>query len=89
MPEGAEELARSNACTQAFRLGDAAWGIQFHAEVTHDQVEGWLREDHRKLPRRVDELREETRERIDAWNELGRTLSGTFLELAERVAAPA
>ncbi len=34
LPEGAVELARSAACTQAFRLGDACWGVQFHPEVT-------------------------------------------------------
>src|SRR5581483_9151050 len=34
VPAGAEELATSSVCTQAFRLGDTAWGIQFHAEVT-------------------------------------------------------
>ena len=30
------ELARSAVCTQAFRVGERAWGIQFHAEVTLD-----------------------------------------------------
>src|SRR5207248_1651768 len=39
LPGGAVELAQSAACTQAFRLGDSAWGIQFHAEVTLPQVE--------------------------------------------------
>jgi GMP synthase (glutamine-hydrolysing) len=39
VPGGGFELARSAACTQAFRLGESAWGIQFHAEVTLAQVE--------------------------------------------------
>ena len=34
LPAAAEELARSARCNQAYRLGEAAWGIQFHAEVT-------------------------------------------------------
>ena len=34
LPRGGTPLARSAACLQAYRLGDAAWGIQFHAEVT-------------------------------------------------------
>ena len=33
-PSGAQVLARSDRCTQAFRLGDMAWGVQFHPEVT-------------------------------------------------------
>ena len=41
-PAGAVELARSPACTQAFRLGDTCWGVQFHPEVTRTQLDGWL-----------------------------------------------
>ena len=32
-PPSAEVLATSAVCVQAYRLADAAWGIQFHAEV--------------------------------------------------------
>jgi GMP synthase (glutamine-hydrolysing) len=91
LPGGAVELATSNSCTQAFRLGDSAWGIQFHAEVTLPQVEDWLRhevedEDREHLPA---DLLETTRARIDGWNELGRALCGSFVEAAERVAVAA
>jgi GMP synthase (glutamine-hydrolysing) len=90
LPGGAVELARSSRCTQAFRLGDSAWGIQFHAEVTLEQVESWLEhevedEDREHLP---PDLLETTRERIEQWNELGRMLCGSFVDAAERVAAP-
>src|SRR6266496_4741819 len=34
IPGGAQELARSERCTQAFRLGERVWGVQFHPEVT-------------------------------------------------------
>lgn len=27
---------------QGFRLGDRAWGVQFHPEVTLDQLKGWI-----------------------------------------------
>jgi GMP synthase (glutamine-hydrolysing) len=78
LPTGAVELARSDSCTQAFRLGDAV-GIQFHAEVTESQVSRWLAED----PDDVDDaeaLRAATRERIAGWNELGRSLCRRFLD---------
>jgi len=89
IPAGAVELARSPVCTQAFRLGDRAWGIQFHAEVTQEQIESWADEDESELPMSRDELVEQTRERIADWNELGRGLCASFLEVADRVGAPA
>ncbi len=89
LPAGANELARSESCTQAFRLGERVWGIQFHAEVTEDQIESWVHEDEREVPQGRDALLEETKERIAEWNELGQSVCGAFLEAAERVAASA
>ena len=89
LPGGAEELARSEVCTQAFRLGDSAWGIQFHAEVSEDQVERWVAEDEREVPILPAELLAQTREKIGEWNELGSGLCGAFVEVAERVRAAA
>ena len=82
------ELARSRACTQAFRLGEACWGVQFHPEVTQVQVEGWIA-DTDDPPPDPDRLLAETRERITGWNELGRTLCRSFLDAAERLLARA
>jgi hypothetical protein len=43
LPTGAELLAGNDNCpTQAFRVGEAAWGIQFHLEVTTEAVDGFL-----------------------------------------------
>jgi GMP synthase-like glutamine amidotransferase len=89
LPGGSEELARSSVCTQAYRLGDRAWGAQFHAEVTRPQIADWLSEPERKTPVPREQLLAETDERIEAWNALGRTLCGTFVEVAERSAVPA
>jgi GMP synthase (glutamine-hydrolysing) len=80
LPAGAVELARNEICTQAFRLGESAWGVQFHPEVTLAQVESWANEDE-PVP---DDLLDETRERIGAWNELGKSLCDAFVEVAER-----
>ena len=77
LPAGAVELARSTVCTQAFRLG-RAWGVQFHPEVRAAQVEAWLSEDPDDVPD-PQALREATRKRIDAWNDLGRNLCAAFL----------
>jgi GMP synthase (glutamine-hydrolysing) len=88
VPAGAVELARSEACTQAFRLGETCWGVQFHPEVTQTQLDGWLLDTEDPAPD-AESLRAETPAKIDRWNELGRTLCGAFLEAAERVLARA
>jgi GMP synthase (glutamine-hydrolysing) len=87
LPAGAVELARNELCTQGFRLGEEAWGVQFHPEVTLAQVESWIGEED-DLPVDAAALLAETRARIGVWNELGRGLCTGFVEAAERVAAP-
>jgi GMP synthase (glutamine-hydrolysing) len=87
-PPGAEALALGAGRVDAFRLGDA-WGIQFHAEVTAEIVEGWLA-DHTADPDAVaagfdpEPVREQTAERIARSNELGGALFGAFLDRASR-----
>jgi GMP synthase-like glutamine amidotransferase len=83
LPQRAEELARSARCNQAYRLGEAAWGVQFHPEVTMEIVQSWL-DDEEDFPTDLDRasFAAETKRRIGAWNELGRALCGSFLELA-------
>ncbi|MBO1902163.1 type 1 glutamine amidotransferase [Leucobacter weissii] len=42
LPPGAELLASSPACTnQAYRLGERAWGLQFHPEALGEAAEKW------------------------------------------------
>jgi GMP synthase (glutamine-hydrolysing) len=82
VPDGGVELARSPVATQAFRLADHAWGIQFHAEVTRSMIESWVAEESGELPMPGSELLAETDTRIGPWNEAGRRLCGAFLEAA-------
>ena len=88
LPAGAAALARSANCLEAFRVGDAAWGIQFHAEVTGEDFDAWL-DDYGSDPDAVranidwTALRMRTHDRIEAWNRLGRNLVGRFLETAK------
>ena len=48
-PPGAEVLARSPVCVQAYRVGEPAWGIQFHAEVSAADAAHWI-DDYRADP---------------------------------------
>ena len=42
MPPAAVPLARNAAGNQAYRIGTAAWGLQFHIEVDRRTVEWWV-----------------------------------------------
>jgi GMP synthase (glutamine-hydrolysing) len=46
LPDGAELLASSDRYrVQAFRVGEVAWGLQFHVEATVEMVSEWARAD--------------------------------------------
>ncbi|MDP9189558.1 MAG: type 1 glutamine amidotransferase [Actinomycetota bacterium] len=86
-PSGSVVLARSEQCAQAFRIGEAAWGVQFHAEVSLTDAEHWIAdwrsdEDALRVGLDAEALGAETAKAISAWNELGRGMAGRFLEAA-------
>ena len=86
-PGGAVALAESPVCVQAYRLDGSAWGIQFHAEVSAADAADWIRDYHTdedavRIGLDPDVFAAETRERIEAWNRLGRELCGRFLDVA-------
>jgi GMP synthase-like glutamine amidotransferase len=88
LPAGAVELARTARCLHGFRLGDRrAWGVQFHPEVTGENLNGWLDgwendQDAQGLGFDPEQIRAESRAKIGAWNDVGRTLAERFLFLA-------
>lgn len=70
-------LAQNPVCAQAFRVGEAAWGVQFHPEVTREMLEAWRAgADGSAPPIPVDP--------IGRWNELGRILANAFFDQASR-----
>jgi GMP synthase (glutamine-hydrolysing) len=85
LPPGAVILARTPMCVQAYRVGDTAWGIQFHAEVSEADLAAWIG-DYQVDPDAVAMgfepavMHAETAPRIAAWNELGRELCGRFVD---------
>ena len=92
-PEGAAVLARSPVCAQAYRIGERAWGIQFHAEVTATGVSHWIddfRSDEDAVRTGVDPaaLRAETERGIADWNRLGRELCGRFFDTVAQIDRP-
>src|SRR5438132_5078750 len=65
LPEGATLLLESEQVpNQAFRYGEAAWGLQFHPEVTRAVIDGWLEvagETESKWGKTAQQIREEGR----------------------------
>lgn len=89
LPPGAVELARTPACVQAFRIeGKPAWGLQFHAEVTRENLFAWLDDwdNSEAVETSLDpeRIRSESELRIEGQNEIGRRLAERFLAEAAR-----
>jgi GMP synthase-like glutamine amidotransferase len=46
LPDGAQLMASNDRyAVQAFRVGDVAWGVQFHMEATVEMIAAWAAED--------------------------------------------
>lgn len=89
LPAGGVRLASSEACpNQAFRVGEASWGFQFHLEADEPMIERWLATP--VLPRQAsdrpgidaDVIRSETALRVRRQRELA---ARTFAGFARRV----
>ncbi len=87
LPPDAVALARSPVSLQAFRVGPAAWGVQWHPEVTGATVMLWG-ERYPPQPGGVavdidlDRLRADVAARMAATNTAGRRLFARFLAVA-------
>ena len=86
LPPGAVALATSEVCLQAFRVGPAAWGLQFHPEVSAADARHWI-EDYRSDPdavgrRRPRRPRPRDRDEDRAFNQVGRDICRRWLGAA-------
>jgi len=89
LPPGAVELARTPGSLQAFRIeGKPAWGLQFHAEVTRENLMGWLdgwaNSEAVETDLDPEAIRAASELRIEEQNEIGRRLAERFLAEAAR-----
>jgi len=78
LPPGAELLAATpDGVPQAFRLGEAAWGVQFHPEVDAAIVTAWAEEHGPATPAQSAALAEMA-DRSGATAATGRALASRF-----------
>lgn len=87
LPADATALARSDSCLQAYRLGESAWGLQFHAEVTDGDFQHWLDnytvdEDAVRVGIDPEAIARDTAPRMAAWHQLGAGICARFLAAA-------
>ena len=91
LPPGAVELARTPACVQAFRIErKPVWGLQFHAEVTRENLfswlDGWERSEALHTSFDPEAIRAASEQRIERQNEVGQGIAERFLAEAARAA---
>ena len=89
LPAGATCLARTPACVQAFRIeSKPAWGLQFHAEVTRENLfswlDGWERSEAVHTSFDPEAIRAASEQRIEEQNAVGQGIAKRFLAEAAR-----
>jgi GMP synthase (glutamine-hydrolysing) len=87
LPAGATLLASgTDGMVEAYRVGERAWGIAFHPEVDHSELDGWIEEVGEAIGpvwrRSAGDLRNEAARRLPAHQERGREL---FRQIARRI----
>lgn len=86
LPSGAELLITgSDAPVQAFRLGELAWGTQFHPETDATQIARWLNGNDLALPagKTEDSIIAEVEAHDSALVDNGRRLARSFVGFLE------
>ncbi len=90
VPKGAEILAGSPACAvQAMRVGRAAYGIQYHVELTADTVREWGSQpayeqalDKALGPGALERFDAEAAQHLSGFNRYARGLFDNFMRIA-------
>ncbi|MFF2451722.1 type 1 glutamine amidotransferase [Isoptericola sp. NPDC058082] len=79
LPPRAVHLAMSDACgVQAFRVGDVAWGLQFHPEAAPERIGTWDVDELAELGFDRDELLAAALERAPENEKQARALAAAF-----------
>jgi GMP synthase (glutamine-hydrolysing) len=93
LPDGATLLATGDRIpVQAYRVGDSAWGIQFHLEVDAPELAWWVEVADSEIDlkgtwgKSADEIRAEARSHIARQEERGREIFRRFADVVRRSA---
>jgi GMP synthase (glutamine-hydrolysing) len=84
-PDAVELLSRGGEGAEAFRLGDAAWGVQYHPDVDAEALDSWYERYAAYVgDADVDALKAEDRRREPDQQRASRALFGAFARLVGR-----
>jgi GMP synthase (glutamine-hydrolysing) len=93
LPEGATLLITADRIpVQAYRVGEMAWGIQFHLEVEAWELAWWLESADAAMDlkgtwgKSADEIRAEAERHIDEHEERGREIFTRFAQVVRSIA---
>lgn len=95
LPAGAELLATGDVIpAQAFRVGERAWGLQFHFELDAPELDIWLNDAERggddlkaAWGKSAAEVRDEAKRHIARHEEQGREVFRRFAHIVRRAGA--
>ncbi len=87
LPAGARLLASSDAYAhQAFGYGDRAYGLQFHAEMTKELIDEWLKINRQEVASlgagKNEEIQADTEKHLHEMQDYGREVIKRFVRLA-------
>lgn len=91
LPAGAQLLVTgSDAPVQAFRVGESAWGTQFHPETDAVQIARWLAADSLPLPagKTNESIIAEVRAADEELARVSRLLAGAFVDHLRGIVEP-
>jgi GMP synthase (glutamine-hydrolysing) len=81
VPEGAVLLAEGKDCkNQAFRVGQNAYGLQFHIEVTEDMIRSWFQSGEEAV---VEKILKDTKKVAEKYHTEAKRILLNFMRIAE------
>jgi GMP synthase (glutamine-hydrolysing) len=82
VPEGGVLLAQGKKCrNQAFRMGNCAYGLQFHLEVTPEMVEQWMEGEAKKM--HIEKILSDTKKVKERFQEQAGLFMDNFRRMVE------
>jgi GMP synthase (glutamine-hydrolysing) len=82
VPQGAVLIAEGRDCkNQAFRVGQNAYGFQFHIEVTEDMIRNWLQSGQDGVT--VEKILRDTKKVWESYHMEAKRILSNFMRIAE------
>jgi GMP synthase (glutamine-hydrolysing) len=85
IPSGGKLLTTASGCpNQAFKVGENAYGLQFHVEVTDQSINEWAKEyikSHENRAKEMQKMMQDYKNIKDVFNQTAEVIYNNFLEI--------